>query len=121
MLIMSKDIIKKLVRSSLLKEEEKTRTSVEDKEKDSSKDGREENKNSLRDYSDVKNSLDKDKNPTAPSHVGIMKSMGIENDEGGIARSLFGKKLRQEKNSEGGVYQFDDDDLAKIRAIITGV
>jgi hypothetical protein len=69
-------------------------------------------------YKDVQNSLDKDKNPIAPSQVGVMKAMGIPDDEKGVNRGLFNKKLRKVKNKEGGVYMFNVDELAKLRAVI---
>lgn len=108
-----KNTIKKLVRESLINEDEKDRYKVDKKD---DKDGREAN--TKRDYTDIQNALDKDKNPTAPSHVGVMKSMGIEDDEFGVNRSLFGKKVHQEKNNEGGLYQFNEKELAKIRGIV---
>ena len=44
--------------------------------------------------------------------------MGIPDDENGVNRSLFGKKLHQEKNEDGSLYQFDDKELAKLRGVI---
>lgn len=110
---MDKNKIKELVRESLLRE--KGSGEQKDAEKDS-KDKREAN--TKKDYSDIQNALDKGKNPTAPSHVGVMKAMGLEDDEAGVNRSLFGKKLHQDTNSEGGLYQFNDEEAATIRAIV---
>jgi hypothetical protein len=76
------------------------------------------NTSTKKDYSDIRNALNRDKNPTAPTQVGVMKAIGLDDDEKGVNRSLFGKKLHQEKNDDGGLYQFDDDELAKIRAVI---
>lgn len=115
---MNKDKIKSLVRESLLREKGRVETEKKDSEGgNSEKDARKE-KAIKKDYTDIQNALDTDKNPTAPSQVGIMKSMGISDDEKGVNRSLFGKKLHQEKNDEGGLYQFNDDELAKIRGIL---
>jgi len=71
-----------------------------------------------KDYSDVQIDLDKEKDPTAPSQVGVMKKMGIPDDKKGVNRSLFGKKLHQEKNDDGSIYQFDDKELSKLRGVI---
>jgi hypothetical protein len=76
------------------------------------------NTSTKKDYSDIRNALDRDKNPTAPTQVGVMKAIGLNDDEKGVNRSLFGKKLHQEKNDDGGLYQFDDDELARIRAVL---
>jgi hypothetical protein len=89
---------------------------AEDKEKD--KDDEEDEKTKVKWYKDVQNSLDKDKNPTAPTQVGVMKAIGIPDDKKGVNRGLFNKKLRRVTNSEGGVYMFNTDELAKIRAVI---
>lgn len=112
-----RDKIKELVRESLLREKGANDKSNPNQDKSKgSTDKREAN--TKRDYSDIQNALNKDKNPTAPSHVGVMKSMGIEDDEAGVNRSLFGKKVHQERNSEGGLYQFDEKEAAIIRGIV---
>lgn len=111
-----KNIIKRLVRESLTLEDKGGNKEKGDDKKSSKNGGKE--KNTKMDYADVQNALDKDRNPTAPSHVGVMKSLGIEDDDAGVNRSLFGKKLHQEKNSDGGLYQFDENTIAKIRAIV---
>lgn len=72
-------------------------------------------------YVDIQNTLDKEKNLTAPSQVGVMKSMGIEDDDKGVNRSLFGKKLHREKNDDGSTYEFSIEELGKIRAILGSV
>jgi hypothetical protein len=53
-----------------------------------------QNENTKRDYTDMKNALNKDHNPTAPSHVGVMKD-ALADDESGTNRSLFGKMVHQ--------------------------
>ena len=111
---MNKDSIKNMLRESLLAEkeaEDKTKT------KDDSK-AKEDDEQRSKWYTDVQNALDKSKNPTAPSQVGVMKSMGIPDDKKGVNRSLWGKKLHRDKNDEGGVYEFSFDELAQIRAIL---
>jgi len=88
-----------------------------DKEKEEEKDSKEET-GVKKDYSDVQLDLDKDNDPTAPSQVGVMKKMGIPDDKKGVNRSLFGKKLHQEKNEDGSLYQFSDKELSRLRGVI---
>jgi hypothetical protein len=116
--IMDKDKIKNLVRESLLAEkrgDKESKTKQQDTKSDAKK---EDNETRSKWYTDVQNALDKGKNPTAPSQVGVMKSMGISDDKKGVNRSLWGKKLHREKNDEGGVYEFSFDELAQIRGIL---
>lgn len=111
-----KTLIKKLVRESLLREKPRHGAPEGEAKNTDTTDKRE--KSTKKDYSDVVNTLDKSKKPTAPSQVGVMKAMGIADDESGVNRSLFGKKLHQEKNDEGGLYQFNDEELGQIRGIL---
>ena len=72
-----------------------------------------EEKNIKKDYADIRNALGKD---LAPSQVGVMKdALGWSDDPDGVNRSLFGKMLHQDANDEGSLYQFNDEQLAKIR------
>lgn len=48
----------------------------------------------------------------------VMAAAGLGKPDNATDRSLFSKKLRREKNEEGGVYQFNDDDLAVIMKVI---
>lgn len=92
---------------------------VEDeKDKKKDKDDEEDNKTKAKWYKDVQNTMDKDKNPTAPTQVGLMKAIGTPDDAKGVNRGLFNKKLRRVTNSEGGIYMFNTEELAKIRAVI---
>lgn len=118
---MSKEYIKNLLRENLLDETSKGDTAEKEKEtksKDTESDAKKDDEKRSKWYTDVQNALDKSKNPTAPSQVGVMKSMGIADDKKGVNRSLWGKKLHREKNDEGGVYEFSFDELAQIRAIL---
>lgn len=100
---MDKKDIKNILRESLLK----STVLSEDEKK----------KNIKKDYADIQHAMDNTGNPTAPTQVGVMKdALGWEDDEAGTNRSLFGKMLHQELNDEGSVYQFDDQQLAKVRA-----
>lgn len=69
-----------------------------------------------REYADVRRAFEK---LGGPSMVDIMKLIGIEDDEKAVNRSLFRKKVKQIKNPDtGSYYQFDEDELAKVRAAI---
>jgi len=100
-------MIKKLVREALI---------IENNNDDVSDAKKEDNAKKSKWYTDVQNALNTDKNPTAPTQVGVMKAMGISDDNKGVNRSLFGKKLHRDKNDDGGVYEFSFDELAEIRA-----
>ena len=69
-----------------------------------------------KDYSDVKRSFEK---LGGPSMVDVMKLTGIKDDEKGVNRSLFRKKVKQIKNKDtGSIYQFDDEELNGVRAAL---
>ena len=54
-----------------------------------------------------------------PSMVDIMKLIGIEDDDKGVNRSLFGKKVHQTRNPDtGSYYQFDDTELDAVRTAL---
>lgn len=73
-------------------------------------------KNIKKDYADIQNAFKKD---LSPSQVGVMQSaLDWDDDEAGANRSLFGKMLHQDKNDEGSYYQFNDEQLAKIRTAL---
>lgn len=50
----------------------------------------------------------------APSQADIMQMAGLGRVGDKTAESLFGKKLRREKNDEGGVYQFNEKERASV-------
>lgn len=69
-----------------------------------------------KDYADVRRAFEK---LGGPSMVDAMKLTGIPDDEKGVNRSLFRKKVKQIKNKEtGSFYQFDDEELPKVRAAL---
>ena len=109
---MNRDDIKYKLRESLTGLFEDS--DKEEKEKEDSK----KESGIKKDYSDVQIALDKDRDPTAPSQVGVMKKMGIPDDKKATNRALFGKKLHQEPNDEGSFYQFDDKELSQLRGVI---
>jgi hypothetical protein len=121
---MKKDFIKTKLRETLfdkIREAGKsTEPSGERKDKDANKSDAknkdEESRSTKMDYNDVQNYFDKD---LAFSQVAVMKkALGWEDDKVGANRSLFGKMLHQDKNDEGGLYQFDDDQLDRVRTAI---
>jgi hypothetical protein len=69
-----------------------------------------------KDYSDVRRAFEK---LGGPSMVDVMKLTGISDDEKGVNRSLFRKKVKQIKNKDtGSIYQFDDEELNGVRAAL---
>lgn len=87
-----------------------------DSNKSDAKNNDEESRSTKMDYNDVQNYFDKD---LAFSQVAVMKkALGWEDDKVGANRSLFGKMLHQDKNDEGGLYQFDADQLDRVRTAI---
>jgi hypothetical protein len=69
-----------------------------------------------KDYSDVRRAFEK---LGGPSMVDVMKLTGIPDDEKGVNRSLFRKKVKQIKNKDtGSFYQFDDEELNRVRAAL---
>ena len=125
---MEKDIIKNKLREGLLDTlreagkttEEPSASGKPRKDKDfnksDAKNKDEESRGTKMDYNDVQNYFEKD---LAFSQVAVMKkALGWKDDEVGTNRSLFGKMLHQEKNDEGGLYQFDDDQLDRVRTAI---
>jgi len=106
---MRKQDIKKLLRESLFHVEETEQQGGGQKPK-------ERERNTKKDYADIRHALDKE---LAPSQVGLMKSaLGWEDDKDGTNRSLFGKMLHQETNDEGSLYQFNDEQIARIRTAL---
>lgn len=71
-------------------------------------------------YPDVRSAFEK---IGGPSMVDIMKiAFNMKDDKKGVNRSLFRKKVKQIKNPDtGAYYQFDDEELAKVRKAIDSV
>ena len=130
------DIIKQLLRKQLLEEglidKLRKKRELRGKRKDSDKeigsraqtnqdkeekDSGDEQRNTKKDYSDIQGYFEKEMS-FPQSSVMVKLGKGWENDEGGINRSRFGKKLWQERNPEGGLYQFSDDEVDIIRTAI---
>jgi len=121
-----KNIVKTLLREgliSMMQEKSENTESKDDKNQNQHKNienkghkSKEQKKKLKKDYSDVRNYFEKD---LAYSQVDVMKNaLSWEDDEVGTNRSLFGKMLHQEKNDEGGLYQFNNKQIAAIRSTI---
>jgi len=89
----------------------------DDKEREREKEaGKTSNSGGKKDYTDVRRAFEK---LGGPSMVDVMILTGIPDDEKGVNRSLFRKKVKQIKNKDtGSYYQFDDEELNKVRAAL---
>jgi len=83
-------------------------------EKEEKEENDKKNKNTEKDYGEVTRKLD----GTMLKASQVMAAAGLGNPKNATDRSLFSKKVRREKNDEGGLYQFNDEELAKIMKII---
>lgn len=66
------------------------------------------------DYGEIQRKLD----GTLLKASQVMQAAGLGKANDDTARSLFSKKLRQETNDDGGLYQFDEKELASIIKVI---
>lgn len=98
---MKKSEIKETLRESLIQINE-------EKEKKKKK------KNYTKNYGELQRKLD----GTMLKASQVMAAAGLGDPDNATDRSLFSKKLRREKNDEGGVYQFDDKELASVMKVI---
>jgi len=101
---MEKNRIKQIIRESLdiVKETEKNEKSKGD------------DKKSETDYSEIQRKLD----GTMLKQSQVMAAAGLGNPDDATARSLFSKKVRKDTNDEGGIYQFNAEELASIIKVI---
>ena len=106
-------------KSSKLRKLDKRKLNKSKGGEDSEKDGEHkssQNKTGKKDYADVQRAF---KRLGGPSMVDIMVMIGTPDDKTGTNRSLFRKKVLQKKNKDtGSYYQFDDEELDKVRAAI---
>jgi len=72
------------------------------------------NPNYDKDYADIQNRLQ----GTMLKQNQVMAAAGLGSPDDATARSLFSKKLRKDKNDEGGLYQFSDEELASIIKVV---
>lgn len=73
------------------------------------------NKQFNKDYSEVQNKL----SGTMLKQSQVMAAAGMGNPKDSTARSLFSKKVRKDKNDDGGVYLFDDLELASVIKVLS--
>lgn len=114
---MKKNLIKKLLREVFIPEAATAKQKPR-KKSDTNTGGtpRKKKKKKIDTYPDVRRAMNKKLNPTAPTQVGLMKSIGITDDKKGVNRALFNKKLRRTKNPDSGsIYKFDEDELTDVR------
>lgn len=96
--------------SKPMPQDNKDGKSKDDYERDQKK------KEGKKDYADVRQAFER---LGGPSMVDIMKLTGTPDDEKAVNRSLFRKKVKQIKNPDNGsYYQFDDKELAHVRAAL---
>lgn len=113
-----KDKIKELLRETFLLEKKKKKGDKKKKKKEEKKEIKK-----VDTYPDIRDAFNKSKRKTTKkpyiTQVSVMTAMGIANDKKGVNRGLFSKKVRRWTDQETGVrYQFDEDELAKLRAIL---
>jgi hypothetical protein len=108
----NKLIIKSLLRENLypVQETEKETSAKDGEKKKDDKQGSSFETN----YSELERKLD----GTLLKANQVMAAAGLGDPDSATDRSLFSKKIRREKNDEGGLYMFSDDDLAKIIKVI---
>lgn len=117
---MDKVFLKNILRESLELFNEAKKKKKKRRSKERQKDAEDIEKNTegiKKDYADVQRAF---KRIGGPSMVDIMiLALGIPDDEKGVNRSLFRKKVKQVKNKEtGSIYQFDDEELTKVRTAL---
>lgn len=76
--------------------------------------GKRDEKQFNKDYEEVQRKLD----GTLLKQNQIMSAAGLGQPDDATARSLFSRKLKKDSNDQGGVYQFDEKELAKIISVI---
>jgi hypothetical protein len=107
---MEKNRIKEILRENFvtpIQEEKKEGEKKEVKKKQS-------NKKYEKDYASVQRKLD----GTMLKQSQVMAAAGLGSADDATARSLFSKKVRKDKNDEGGQYLFSDDELASVIKVI---
>jgi predicted DNA-binding ArsR family transcriptional regulator len=103
---MEKTRIKAILRENLMG----AITETEPKEES----GGEPNKNYEKDYAEVQTKLQN----TMLKQSQVMAAAGLGNPKDATDRSLFSKKVRKDKNDEGGQYLFNDKELASVIKVL---
>lgn len=76
--------------------------------------GKADNAKYEKDYSEVQSKL----TSTMLKQSQVMAAAGLGNPNDATDRSLFSKKVRKDKNDEGGQYLFDDQELASVIKVL---
>lgn len=76
--------------------------------------GHEEGKKQNTDYAEIQRKLD----GTMLKASQVMAAAGLGDANNATDRSLFSKKLRQERNEDGGLYSFSQEELASLVKVI---
>jgi len=103
---MEKKTIKEKLRESLLSTLKETEPKAGPEKKS--------NKNYNKDYSEVQTKLQN----TMLKQSQVMAAAGLGDPNNATDRSLFSKKVRKDKNDEGGQYLFDDRELASVIKVL---
>lgn len=75
---------------------------------------KEKSGNYEKDYSSVQTKL----TSTMLKQSQVMAAAGLGNPNDATDRSLFSKKVRKDKNDQGGQYLFDDSELAAVIKVL---
>ncbi len=103
---MEKSVIKTKLRENLMSK----LTETEPKETPQ----KETNKDYEKNYGEIQRKLDGSMLKASQ----VMAAAGLGDPKNATDRSLFSKKLRKDKNEDGGQYLFNDDDLASIMKVV---
>jgi len=103
---MEKQTIKEILRENLMGRIKETEPKQAPKEKT--------NKNYEKEYSEVQSKLTN----TMLKQSQVMAAAGLGNPDDATDRSLFSKKVRKDKNDDGGQYLFDDLELASVIKVL---
>ena len=106
---MEKSRIKQLVRESLL-----SASKVEEEINEEEINEEDVNEEKIKDYSDIKNALDK---TLAPTEVGLYTAIHGKKPNN-TERPLFNKKIHQKKNDVGSTYQLSDEEEDAVRTAL---
>lgn len=104
---MDKNRIKEILREALTVPVQETKPKEEPN-------GKSENRDYEKDYAEVQSKLQH----TMLKQSQVMAAAGLGNPKDATDRSLFSKKVRKDKNDEGGQYLFDDKELASVIKVL---
>jgi hypothetical protein len=103
---MEKDRIKQILRESLVP--------MPVREAEPKEEGGASSEKYEKEYAEVQDKLQH----TMLKQSQVMAAAGLGNPKDATARSLFSKKVRKDKNDDGGQYLFNDKELASIIKVL---